>query len=96
LTDDEIFMSTLVGPLLIRDGCPGSAGVPLARSCTLPLFLGWALLGSGLFGAILMPVAGFCFVLLQAVIVQVVARRGAQTCAHPRADDTRRRTVAGE
>lgn len=48
-----------------------------ARTGTLPAFLGWALLAFGLFGVILMPVSGFWAVLPQAVLMLVVARRGA-------------------
>jgi len=47
------------------------------RTGTLPAFLGWSLLALGLFGAILVPVSGFWFVLLLALLVLVAARRGA-------------------
>lgn len=59
-----------------------------AQTGTLPLFLGWALLSVGLFGAVLMPVSGFWFLLPQAVIALAVARREARPRSHPRATET--------
>ncbi len=48
----------------------------LARTGTVPAFLGWGLLVLGSGGVILMPASGFWLVLPQAVLLLAVARRG--------------------
>jgi len=61
-----------------------------ARTGTLPASLGWSLLALGLSGAILVPVSGFWLVLAQAVMMLVVARRGATAEADSRPRTKRR------
>jgi len=53
------------------------------RTGTLPSFLGWSLLALGAVAVFLMPVSGFWVVLPQAVMMIVVARRGASRAAVP-------------
>ena len=62
------------------------------RTGTLPSFLGWSLLALGLAGVVLMPFSGFWIVLLLAVLMVVVARRGP---LEDGAEGERTRRVAG-
>lgn len=48
-----------------------------ARTGTLPAFLGWSVLALGVAGVVLMPLSGFWLLFPQAVLILVVARRGA-------------------
>lgn len=52
-----------------------------ARTGLLPAFLGWSILALGLVAVFLMPASGFWVILPQAVMMILVARRGATS--HP-------------